>query len=1191
MDNNEQAVGFSQRGLGYFTTRALFCEYRLTDCARQSPETYHLFLQLAEQTEAMCVAADQPLVVIRCVDRSLWHHWCAEHDLPVPLGLDQETRMGDRAPFKDTPGDLYFHIKSPSLELSAQLKDLIDEVLGDSVAESSVTNAEDKHNGRVFGGRFADPMINPVNLNGLSNRVVIGDEDPEHKGAVFALSQQFVNDWDALNNLTELAKENMIGRAENDIIIPMETTDSHIKCVRKVNDQGVNDRLLRQTLPYGHEQTDRGDEKGVHFNAYAQSLEIFENTIDQIIGDKPGYIKDRMFAVTRSVSGHYWYVPAAAELKLKGGELEQPPLPTFFDVHSENGYMFYNSKAYLVGINESKATAECKISPRIIYLLERQFSRWHTSWYKKRETPPLGHLRDYLGEDEQHWLSAPIALRKAKAIELSLSKVMISPEYAKRARLFNIDAKELIVGNMPQLSLGTGTQVMEYLNEEERVTQFFGSLNEYSSTGHNIPDYKKLISIGIDSLSGQFKAKIDGQGGKSDFYQSVVLALQGLSNFINAYGDLAEQMAKDTPDVQVENKKALMEIADTMHHIAHQPANTFKQALQLIFVTNCALHQIGEPMSIGRLDQVLIDHYKADLASGVLDKEQAQELIDAFWLKMDETVLLNRQNFPDYLNYGTGAVFYSAGNFPQGAANNQWVQQVTVGGFINDDSQNPVDACNDLTEMCLRSACRLPLNAPCLSLRLYSGSSEHIIKLAAEAILSGGAHPVMFNDDKMVPALIRCGFELADARDYACDGCYEAIIPGKTEWAFSYVPILPMVGIAMNQGAEVWGAGPVHLRGNKVSWNSPPPEAITSFEQYMDIFFTHYRWAIDKFFNTLMNSYGSLAGVCPSPLFSSMVDDCLDSGRDMTDGGAKYHIVAPMMCGITNTINALYAVKKLVFDDAAVTTLPELLHCLMCNWGLDMIEPLNNKLAGKARADLKAQRYRWLRQQALALPKFGQGDDPEVVELAGLVVSTCVDMIHSRIDKPLPAIAQAYDALKQKYTEPNKPFKFTVTPGVGTFEDNTGLGLTMAASADGRAMGDPIADDFSPAPSPQDMPVEHAPRNIFKGLQDWNIEPIGLGIANAAPSDINILEDFPLDTLQQVIGQFAKGEIGSNMMTITTANPDTLTKSTELPEAYDLVRVRMGGWTEFMVAMFPEHQQHMRRRPLFVKGDPKVDKN
>ncbi len=117
-------------------------------------------------------------------------------------------------------------------------------------------------------------------------------------------------------------------------------------------------------------------------------------------------------------------------------------------------------------------------------------------------------------------------------------------------------------------------------------------------------------------------------------------------------------------------------------------------------------------MSIGRLDQQLIDLYTEDIKQGKLNKDAAQEMIDAFWLKMDETVLYNYNHLNDYLNCGTGAVFYSAGNFPQGAAINQWVQQLTVGGYKANNAPEPEDASNDITLLCLRAARRLAAECP-----------------------------------------------------------------------------------------------------------------------------------------------------------------------------------------------------------------------------------------------------------------------------------------------------------------------------------------------------------------------------------------------------------------------------------------------------------------------------------------------
>ncbi|XXF80728.1 hypothetical protein P2318_13520 [Myxococcaceae bacterium GXIMD 01537] len=70
-----------------------------------------------------------------------------------------------------------------------------------------------------------------------------------------------------------------------------------------------------------------------------------------------------------------------------------------------------------------------------------------------------------------------------------------------------------------------------------------------------------------------------------------------------------------------------------------------------------------------------------------------------------------------------------------------------------------------------------------------------------------------------------------------------------------------------------------------------------------------------------------------------------------------------------------------------------------------------------------------------------------------------------------------------------------------------------------------------------------------------------------------------MDSLERVLAAFAQGQ-GSNILTITCANPETFERATQDPEKYDVLRVRMGGWSEFFVAMFPGHQAQHQRRPL-----------
>lgn len=55
--------------------------------------------------------------------------------------------------------------------------------------------------------------------------------------------------------------------------------------------------------------------------------------------------------------------------------------------------------------------------------------------------------------------------------------------------------------------------------------------------------------------------------------------------------------------------------------------------------------------------------------------------------------------------------------------------QVTVGGYKANDASDPEDGCNAITIMCLKASRRLPLNAPCLSLRMHKNMPQEVFKI------------------------------------------------------------------------------------------------------------------------------------------------------------------------------------------------------------------------------------------------------------------------------------------------------------------------------------------------------------------------------------------------------------------------------------------------------------------------------
>ena len=521
-----------------------------------------------------------------------------------------------------------------------------------------------------------------------------------------------------------------------------------------------------------------------------------------------------------------------------------------------------------------------------------------------------------------------------------------------------------------------------------------------------------------------------------------------------------------------------------------------------------------------------------------------------------------------------------ASNFDQGALTNQWMQQITLGGVRANDHEEHQDACNLVTRLCLNAARKFPFNCPTVDLRVHSETPSDVLELAAQAILSGGAHPILMNDDKIVPALLGSheAITLASARNYACDGCYETHFPGETEFSFYYVFGIDALEKALNSGAGFGAAGPVHLRGLKSSWRTPPACEISSFEELYMLFERHVILSTHRGIAGLLKAYGLKGQVCPSPILSALIDGCIEKGRDFYDGGARYHVFAPLMTGISTVADSLHVIEKLVFGEQAFT-LAELVSCLRSDWGT---RPVTIGLS------LPLQRIAEIREQCLAQRRFGHGH-VEVDRLAWRIINTFCDANTNALSHDMHKAALA--SLQQRFGTTDDPFVMAISPGVGTFEQYVFGGMFAGATPDGRRAGQPIASDLASSPLPQDLnPIDaQSGEPVLKvpfgaSMSSW--EDVAVNRLNdGAPADMNIAEDFPLSELIEILDMFSKGR-GSNMMTITTASPKTLAAAASDPLTYDLLRVRMGGWTEYFSTLFGEHKEQHRRRPLYVaKGD------
>lgn len=1086
--------------------------------------------------------------------------------------------------YMNTHGDVFLYLKTQDHKTAEQLLEEPKKRLHGLAKDIDCVVMGKRQDSRIMGGRYHDGITNPNDPISIQEDILM---DGHYKGSSFAFTQRFVFDWDAINSNTVDGQNQIVGRRTDGSILAQHATRGHVHRANVRDSNGDQRKLLRQALPFGKVDHHSGREQGVMFVALCNEQQRFEDIIQNLLGQRKDDPADQLMQMVSGVGGSYWYVPAALELgvspaKASDALYEHP----HWKVSSPNGYLFYNFQDYLHAMGEGRYKEGDAPSPRLLSLIARTFNHWRDEWVHNAHFPRLPHLAG--SEDKWKEMEAiPIPTRKAMATAETLGNLLSAPgsKVAQDCDLLRIYPKELIVGVVPDFTYGRGKEVMPYLSKDEAFNFWLKKqLSEFSSMGHVCPDYDHLVRHGLGNMITDLEKRLDNDASHAIFYNSSITALKGVQGYLRNWATMADKSAAQARGHHhTDDADNMVDVANRLRRLVDQPPQSFQDAVQLLYSFHCCLHLAGELTSIGRLDQILWPL----LERNPIPTDRAQEIIDCLCIKIGENAFIDRSSIHDYITCGTGAINGGFSNFSQGGGINQWGQQITIGGYKAADGE-PQDGSNPVSMLFLKSVRRIPVNAPSISLRVNIHTPADLIEEAAKTILSGGAQPGLFNDDKMCKGILDSGINsdhvgVKWSRGYAADGCFEAQMAGATEFAFNNIMPLLALEQTINEGATYGAAGSEHLRGLKVSFRSPPAHSIESFDELQTIFLEQLKWLTIQSYAYLLDNYGNLADVCPSPLLSTVIDGCIEKGRDLTDGGARFHMLAPLFVGLSITIDSLYAIWKLVYDDeSACTTLDELLLCLINDWGFGMIEPYQDMMLAATESDQNADRYKELRATALALPKWGSGAaDPMLQKIGADFLNSAVGMAKSVIREPHPALAPKLETIKQKY---GQDFEFVVTVGCGTFEGYTGVGAACGASADGRRKGMPVASDGSPAPSAQDLPPKPMFRNIYSVMRSYRQDAVEYGLADGAPVDLNIAEDFPLDDLRQFIQNFAAGWVGGNFITLTCADLPTMQAASKDPEKYGLLRVRMGGWSEFYSTMFPVHQDHHQRRLTVAPG-------
>lgn len=634
----------------------------------------------------------------------------------------------------------------------------------------------------------------------------------------------------------------------------------------------------------------------------------------------------------------------------------------------------------------------------------------------------------------------------------------------------------------------------------------------FCSEGHMAPDYPTACAQG---LGGIMRRLVEAEAAlravdpdtpvKQRFYASARIALGGLQHLIRRYADLAAQMAAEAEDPAWADD--LRASAEVCAHIASEPPRSFREAIQLgwFMFLACALENSGHHHCFGpgRLDQWLWRFWEAERAAGTLDENEAEDLLAQLLIKCNE-----------FQGPSMSAVI------------------LVLGGRKPDGS----DATNELSWRILELADRVQMYFPGIDISWHADLDESFLRRAVALLRNGKGQPSLFNSDQITRGLVRHGVPFEHAVDHLPSTCTETSIMGRSNphvaWPYVNIPMCLLYalfgGVHPDKGHADDFATDIGLRlpDPPAGWRRDTARMVEAppqtYEELRQAFMSVLRHAAagavlqcnrDMYLTSI---YRLL------PLLSCLIEGCIESGRDMSRGGALYNFIQPEAVGVSNTVDGLAAIKTLT--EAGRMTLDELRMALRANF-----------------VGHEELRRAILRE----CPKHGT-DDPPTNRLFGEVAGAWCDLIEGNTNFL------------------GGPF----LPGFLGWTVWINYGAQTPATPDGRLAGEPLANSIMNCTGVRLRGFPSLARSITEQFDHAR----GLGgiACNVRFAATALDDDEGVDALRGLLE--AALDLGAYQMQVNVASTATMRAAQESPEDYRDLFVRIGGYLVPFV-LLPAHAQ------------------
>jgi pyruvate formate-lyase/glycerol dehydratase family glycyl radical enzyme len=646
-----------------------------------------------------------------------------------------------------------------------------------------------------------------------------------------------------------------------------------------------------------------------------------------------------------------------------------------------------------------------------------------------------------------------------------------------------------------------------------------------SGFGNLLVDYEKVLKIGLKGIIEQaeerkirLKLTEPDEIKKSWFLDSVIISSKAVINFSKRFAAEAKKQA--IQEQNPERKLELETIAEICRNVPAQGAENYWEAVQSIWMILLALHleANGHAISLGRIDQFLYPFYQNDIEKGVLTRGKALELMELLYIKTNE---LNKlRSWPDtsfFLGY-------------------QMFVNLAVGGQTIDG----MDAINEISYICVEACENLKLFTPSVSVKVYTGSDPEFIKRSLKAVqIHKGGQPAFYNDDRFMEMLDNMGVKKSDQYNWAPVGCIEAGIHGKWDYAAkgTWLSIAKVLELTLNGGMDP-ATGKTFLAAKK---------NLLTFENIDEVFEEfkrqlHYFMELQVITEHINDEMHKQIDI--NAFRSSLVDDCIERGLSLLEGGSVYSADGGPTAGQVSSGNSLAALETVVFRDKILTK-EQVFHSLKTNFEDETTTPtgeqIRNILINKA-------------------PKYGNDNDESdkwsvaITEYLGSTYSS--EFHNSRYGKgPIPGT-----------------YGFGQSPVTG----NIAFGGFIGALPNGKKAGKPVNNGISPDNGTEISGITAAMNSVAKMPSIWFQKG---AIFNARLSEDTLLEKKGVDRISSLIFAFFKKK--GIQVQFNVVSSETLQKAQMNPEEYGDLMVRVSGYSALFTPLDPAVQEDIIERAEF----------